>query len=728
VSSMKGWLLDINEEEPGIVAVWIRTQSGATVKLLEKYEPYFYIFAPSWKLDSLSNSITKPGEVSTSYEPVLTPQGKVNRMLLVRTKSDISRRSLVKSLMEQDVSLFNADISLEQQYLFERHIFPFARIDVCSSSNSMNFNLRDDIESLDFDLPRLREATLDVRTSKPLGFGELIEIGLSFPDGFSVNFDPKDPESLIELSEEIQRKGVDLLFTEGGDGRVLPSLIEVASKLGIRNDFTLNRDLSPMSFRRGGFSYVSYGTVGWKSKPALLRGRYHIDLDNFMAPPDGGLQGLFEFSRVCSVPAQRMARMGIGSIMSALEALVAFRRQIAIPTKEAAPEHFKNALSLIKSDRGGFVMNPKPGIHEDVLEVDFTSLYPSIIAVKNISAETVDPSLSETPLEVPEINFGITANRFGIVSDAVAFLLRRRMSYLSKSSCEDDIYDARQKAIKLVLCAAFGYLGFKKAKFGRVDAHMATTAFARDILLKAIRLAETKGFEVVHAIVDALWIKGGTDREKNNFISEISEAIGIPAKAKANYRWIAFLRSRANPDVPVPTRYFGVLREGKSKMRGIEARRHDTPQFIAETQIAMLEAMANVDLPKASMAALHVLTRSMSLLMKGEVPINSLVITRRLSKSPWEYRNRIAQALVAWKVKKMGIELMPGMELSFVMTENGPSTLDFINAPLDLRFYRKLLLRASHSILEPFHWNPQSIEFEVQRHSLLSPFLIPDKR
>ena len=142
----------------------------------------------------------------------------------------------------------------------------------------------------------------------------------------------------------------------------------------------------------------------------------------------------------------------------------------------------------------------------------------------------------------------------------------------------------------------------------------------------------------------------------------------------------------------------------------------------------MLEAMADSSLSEAPMAALQVLTRNLSLLDNGKVPANSLVITKRVSKLPWEYRNRIAQALVAWRMKRKGVELMPGMQLSFVMTENGPSTLDSINAPLDLGLYRKLLLRASHSILEPFGWAPERIESELQRQSVLSPFLISNKR
>jgi DNA polymerase, archaea type len=44
-------------------------------------------------------------------------------------------------------------------------------------------------------------------------------------------------------------------------------------------------------------------------------------------------------------------------------------------------------------------------------------------------------------------------------------------------------------------------------------------------------------------------------------------------------KWIAFVNSKQNDILPVPNRYFGVYKNGAIKIRGIEARRHDTPVF-----------------------------------------------------------------------------------------------------------------------------------------------------
>jgi len=52
-------------------------------------------------------------------------------------------------------------------------------------------------------------------------------------------------------------------------------------------------------------------------------------------------------------------------------------------------------------------------------------------------------------------------------------------------------YDNRQSALKWILVTSFGYLGISNSKFGRIDAHIAVCAFARDILIKTSKIVES---------------------------------------------------------------------------------------------------------------------------------------------------------------------------------------------------------------------------------------------
>jgi len=74
-------------------------------------------------------------------------------------------------------------------------------------------------------------------------------------------------------------------------------------------------------------------------------------------------------------------------------------------------------------------------------------------------------------------------------------MLEKRMNYKEMRNKATNVdekikFDQRQAAYKIIVCTCFGYLGYGNARFGRVDAHIATCAFARKTLLDTVQLAE----------------------------------------------------------------------------------------------------------------------------------------------------------------------------------------------------------------------------------------------
>ncbi len=76
---------------------------------------------------------------------------------------------------------------------------------------------------------------------------------------------------------------------------------------------------------------------------------------------------------------------------------------------------------------------------------------------------------------------------------------------------------ARSTAHKWLLVTCFGYLGYKNARFGRIEAHEAVTAHGREALLQAKEAAEELGFTVLHMYVDGLWIQKAGSSEVADF-------------------------------------------------------------------------------------------------------------------------------------------------------------------------------------------------------------------
>ena len=201
----------------------------------------------------------------------------------------------------------------------------------------------------------------------------------------------------------------------------------------------------------------------------------------------------------------------------------AYRRGILIPWRKQTPEQVKSALQLLKADRGGHIFEPKVGVHQHVGEVDFSSLYPNIINEFNISPETVlCTCCPDSQKRVPVLNYNICEKKRGFIPAVVKPVIVKKALYKGNPDLK-----GRRTLLKWVLVTCFGYLGYKNARFGRIECHESVTAFAREILLKSMHIAEERGFEVLHGIVDSLWLKKEVPREEFECLcEEISEKIG----------------------------------------------------------------------------------------------------------------------------------------------------------------------------------------------------------
>jgi hypothetical protein len=155
-------------------------------------------------------------------------------------------------------------------------------------------------------------------------------------------------------------------------------------------------------------------------------------------------------------------------------------------------------------------------------------------------------------------------------------------------------YEACQSALKWIGVTCFGYLGYHNARFGRIESHEAVTAFGREKLLRAKEIAEAHGYELLHALSDAVWVQHPdvSNEALAALCAEITRATGVTMALEGRYRWVAFLPSKVRADLPVATRYFGVFADGTWKARGLAYRRHNVPVFVQRTQLAMLGALA----------------------------------------------------------------------------------------------------------------------------------------
>jgi len=201
-------------------------------------------------------------------------------------------------------------------------------------------------------------------------------------------------------------------------------------------------------------------------------------------------------------------------------------------------------------------------------------------------------------------------------------------------------------------------------------------AFGRDALLKASHTAEERGFEVIHGIVDSLWLKkpDASLEDYENLCRIITEQTGIPINFEGRYKWIVFLPSKTHPRIGVLNRYYGVMEDGKIKVRGLEIRRRDTPQFVFDAQTEMINTLATanntVELRKKIPLALEIVRTYRQKLLAGEVPVEDLIITKRMSRKPERYRQHVSQVIAAEQLIREGTEVHAGNSVRFLFTHS----------------------------------------------------------
>jgi DNA polymerase, archaea type len=99
-------------------------------------------------------------------------------------------------------------------------------------------------------------------------------------------------------------------------------------------------------------------------------------------------------------------------------------------------------------------------------------------------------------------------------------------------------------------------------------------------------LAEEMGFEVLHCIVDCLWVIG---EPISVFKEAVEKETGILTEVDT-YDWITFLPMSDGGGAY--NRYFGRLNTGKMKIRGVMARKGDTPKYVYKMQQEVFEVLA----------------------------------------------------------------------------------------------------------------------------------------
>jgi DNA polymerase I len=703
----------------GRVARWTLTPAGVAREVHEEYRPTLFVGDAAGDLYGQSGG------------PDPTPPSREGLSESLRE---------LRSFLDGQDAVAGIDVEAHRQ-TFRTDARPLLRVDAASieavrtiAKRVRQFGEPDTYTCYNVDFTRQLRFCLE--TDTPAGpdrsMRDLRTLHLDFPSHES------GVESLPQLSVDGDRVGSSPREVVGGvqaalDDRdpdilvvstayLVPLLFEAADTYGV--EFELGR--RPGYTKLAGEStYTSYGNVGHSPARYAVPGRAIVDESNSFFYHESGLEGCLDLVERSGLPLQELGWASIGRVLTAMQIREARSRDVLVPWRAWRPELFKAASTLDGADRGGTTFAPDTGVHEDVHELDFASLYPNIIRTRNISPETVRCGCCDTE-DVPGLEYSIS-ERDGYLPEVLGPLID------SRSEIKDQIPDAdgeeRERleaasaAIKWILVSCFGYQGFSNAKFGRIECHEAINAFARELLLDAKTALEAAGWRVVHGIVDSIWVTPADGRDQRPLeavADEISEEAGVELEYECAFDWVAFCPMR-NSESGALTRYFG-KRRGEEypetglgdaiKTRGIEGRQRSTPVWVEDVQS---EALRVFDETRSPEAVCDVLRRRLRDLREGDVDPSSLVVDNRVSKDVDDYS---METLTVAALKRAQIEsagLAPGQTVRYVVVDadaRGASRvrLEFEDpGRYDTGWYEDAAVRAVESVLAPVGWREGEI-------------------
>ncbi len=412
------------------------------------------------------------------------------------------------------------------------------------------------------------------------------------------------------------------------------------------------------------------------------------------------------------------------------------KRNILLPNRPNDSEVEKRKME--KEERGlkgGLVLEPMPGLHTGgaILVLDFKSLYPSIIQTYNICPTTLLLENKETGHMAPSgASFASRDVRIGVIPEILEKLIKQRNETKKLASGETNperkrVLDAKQFGLKIMANAFYGYLGYERARIYIIDIAGAITSYGRSLIGAAKHHIEsTYGYGVIYGDTDSLMIK--TDiadmeeaHKKGSEISENTTAAlkGIIKKLEEDYRDSSGITKSTMPVprsvlqlefekvfrsmlIETKKRYAGLVvkkeqEEWKERfdMRGIEVVRRDWCNLASDTMNSVLEIILRENDPKKAMNYIREKARELE---EGKVPLNSLAVTKSISRLPDTYKGRLPHITLARRLGRRDPANAPavGDRISFVIVRGSsliseraetPEFIEQNKLPIDAGYY-----------------------------------------
>ncbi len=410
-----------------------------------------------------------------------------------------------------------------------------------------------------------------------------------------------------------------------------------------------------------------------KLKPENWRNYFEYNLQDSMltyklfqkAWPD-----LLEFSRTMQEPIFDVSRNGMSKNV---ESYIIHNLENYNEIAEKRPMHEEISERMQREKyEGAFVLQPTPGLYENIAMFDFTSYWPSIIATFNLSKSTILEKKQKNALEVKidEKKYYFSKKK-GFFPLMLEEIIKKRKQF--KQEYKDNpspILKARSNAFKLLANASYGYQGFFGARYYCPEASAATTSISRDFIKKIINKINKAGYKAIYSDTDsiALLLNKNSQSQAIRFLDELNKNLpGIMELELEDFYKRGIWVTKRDGEFGAKKKYALINYENKLKIRGFETVRRDWCRLARDLQSHIIKEILTTGNHESALSYLKQIIKKIK---NREIDVRQLIIKTQLKKPISEYKANTPHITAARKMVEQEIPVDIGMLIEYYIAES----------------------------------------------------------
>lgn len=341
---------------------------------------------------------------------------------------------------------------------------------------------------------------------------------------------------------------------------------------------------------------------------------------------------------------------------------------------------------------GALTIQPSPGLYKNIALFDFVSLYANIVRAWNISTETLrDKDSSDICIETPNGSRFISPSHYkGIVPTIFDELLVKKtdLKRVMKSHTMDSELYLKAKleleATKLTILTGYGINGSGYSRYYSDEIANAITACGRYLLENMKKYLDSHGYLVIYGDTDSCFIQVKDLRDVDVVKKLIKEClIHLLGEERSRFFEMDFEKLFSRIIIPkkeegigAKKKYIGLVVFDKIDCsyiygKGTEIVKADQCLLTKRLFIECIEYLLK-DIDPQPDAIITIITKYRKMIMNGEAQGNDIIIIKKVSKLPEEYKSMPVHVKLALEEKNAGGRYYTSQKVPFIVVSNSP--------------------------------------------------------